>query len=387
MSNDWRSQLILGSKPPLPKPIFDNALIAVRAVYSSQFAYDEMLGCTVMRRSAPKPLTDQDISEIQAWMQSEVGIHYISTSTVQQAIEYVARENPFHPLRDYLNELVWDGSTRIRNFAPGYLGCEDTEYTQRIGAMFLISMVARILQPGCKADYMIVLEGPQGKLKSSACRILGGEYFSDHLPDISEKDASQHLRGLWLIEISEMHAFSKAESTSLKSFVSRQIERYRPPYGRTEVFEPRQCLFVGTSNKDQYLRDETGGRRFWPLRCGAIDLAALERDRDQLFAEAVTWYRSGQPWWPDPEFEDSFIKPEQEARYEEDAWTKYISDFLDTSYRTEHSLAEVAIGAELVGGDNKRERLTIPVQKRIAAIMRTLGWRLKKTKNGNLWVK
>jgi predicted P-loop ATPase len=390
-----------------PLAILANTLTGLRAQWRDHFQLDEMLCAPILMKSlagetnfTPRPATDVDVGLVQEQLQ-HAGLKRLAKDVVHQAIDIRAAECAFHPVRDYLNSLRWDGTARLTNFLPTYFGAKDDDYSKTIGQMFLISMVARILKPGCKADHLIVLEGPQGTLKSTACAILGGEWFSDNLPDIaSGKDASQHLRGKWLIEVSEMHAMNRAEAAHLKAFITRANERYRPSYGRKEVIEPRQCVFVGTTNRDTYLRDETGGRRFWPIKAGKIDVEVLARDRDQLFAEAVHLFRVGTRWWPDNEFERKYIVVEQDARFEADAWEEAIASFLKGKVKT--TVLMVAGGAlgfeierpnfqppgEAPSRGTPINRLGTADQRRITAVLTSLGWkRGERTGSARWWVK
>ena len=350
------------------------------------FAYDEMLQAVVLTgplpgQSAwqPRPLTDVDVGLLQEYLQHN-GLPKLAKDAAHQAVDICAHERRFHPVRQYLEGLSWDGSPRVGGWLATYLGAAASTYSAAIGEMFLVAMVARIFQPGCKADYMPVLEGAQGSFKSTACRILGGPWFSDALPDVGQgKDVAQHLPGKWLIEIAEMSAVGRAEAAALKAFITRDTERYRPSYGRREVIQPRQCLFVGTTNKGAYLRDETGGRRFWPVRVGRIDTDRLEADRDQLFAEAVQLFRAGRRWWPDGRFEREHLMPEQEARYEADAWEETIRDWLQGRSRVyvKH-VARDALGIETA-------RLGRAEQNRITAALERIGWsRQAKDWRGNI---
>jgi predicted P-loop ATPase len=389
---DWLMQCATNGRGKA-LPTLANAMLALRfdPGLREVFAFDEMLQIAVLLKPlnllinpndsnfVVRPVADVDVTELQEWLQL-AGLRNIGKDTVHDAIDLRASENAFHPINDYLLSLHWDEHLRLDSWLAVYLGAEPTKYAARIGKMFLIAMVARIFEPGCKSDQMPVLEGEQGTLKSSACEILGCGYFSDNLPDVTDgKDVSQHLRGKWLIEVSEMHAMNRAETTYLKAFISRTTERYRPSYGRREVIEPRKCTFIGTTNRDTYLKDETGGRRFWPVRTGTIDLDALANDRDALFAEAVFMYQNNIPWWPDRDFEREHIKPEQAARYEADVWEERIADYLRTASRV--TVGDVAHQALFF----ETQRLGTADTRRITAAMINLGWKREREDGKTDW--
>jgi len=386
----WFDQCVL-SDTWKPLPVLASALAALRVEMPDTFAYDEMMRAPMLMRAlrgdnnfTPRPVTDIDVGIVQMRLQ-HLGLKKLSKDVAHQAVDVRAHERCFHPVRDYLDGLQWDGTARLNGLFQTYFGAEGTDYVKAIGPMFLISMVARVIKPGCKVDYMLILEGPQGTLKSAACRLLGGAWFSDNLPDIGGgKDVQQHLRGKWLIEVGEMHAMNKAETTLLKTFITRQEENYRPSFGRKEVLEPRQCIFVGTTNHETYLRDETGNRRFWPIKTTILDTESLERDRDQLFAEAVVRFHNNERWWPDKAFEDEYIKPEQDTRFEVDAWEEPVALFLQARNET----TTVLQVAKSVLDFDKIDRFGTADQRRIAAIMTRLHWRRAKREAGTgarLW--
>jgi predicted P-loop ATPase len=383
--------------PGRPTNNLANAMIALRADSNlcDAVAFDAMLYAPMLMQPLPgklieaegfKPrrLTDNDDTAIQEYLQ-RCGLKRIANEIVHKAIALRAQEKSFHPAREYIESRQWDGEKRLTTWLTRYLGVEHTPYSEGIGQFFLISMMARTFEPGCQVDYMLVFEGEQGAGKSTACRILGGPWYSDSLPDITGgKDVQQHLPGKMLIEIGEMSALSRAESAALKAFLTRAVEQYRPSYGRNEVVQPRQCVFIGTTNKAAYLRDETGARRFWPVKVGAvhfIDTVALRKDRDQLLAEAYVRYKSGAAWYPDPEFERIHIRPQQEDRFDADVWEEAILKHLIAE-----KLEKVTIGALMADALNiEPGRKSRADQNRVSAILEHLGWRrLKKDSNGNI---
>jgi predicted P-loop ATPase len=296
------------------------------------------------------------------------------------AAETVAKDATFHPIRDYLTGLCWDGNKRVARLAATYLGAEATPYHAAISRCVLIAAVARIMRPGCKADYMPILEGAQDKGKSTAIELLFAPWFSDDLAELGTKDAAMQVRVAWGIEVAELASMTRAEIERIKSFITRKVDRFRPSYGRRVIEVPRQSIFLGSTNADTYLKDETGGRRFWPITCGTIDLKAIQRDREQIWAEAMALYKAGEPWWLTDTQSIGLAREAQRDRYVEDAWQAPITKHIEA--RSDITIAEILTDVLFL----EKGRWGQAEQNRVARCLTALDWeRYRTSKRPRVW--
>ena len=250
--------------------------------------------------------SEWDEAGLRWYLEEQWGLR--GKAAITDALELVAREQTFHPVRQYLKGLQWDGTRRLDTMLVDYLGAEDTPYVRAVTRKWMAAGCRRVFEPGCKFDTMLVLVSPrQGLGKSMLGDILAGEWFKDGLRDIDTKDALQELQGKWIVEVAELSALKKAGVEQLKQFLSCRKDTFRPAYSRYAVDHPRQCIFLGSTNEGEFILDETGGRRFWPVevQCAPEDTpyrtAALRENRDQLWAEAMERWREGEPlYFSDP---------------------------------------------------------------------------------------
>jgi hypothetical protein len=380
----WRKDL-LRSKPPMNTtegrilPILANAIAAFRHApeWGGVLAFNEFEHGTVALKPAPWGVVPRgEWTDHEDRLAEKQGV-LVSVEVAGQAVQTAARDRAFHPVKTYLQGVHWDGVERIASWLSTYLGAEDTDYSRAVGSRWLISAIARIFRPGAKADCCLILEGPQGIRKSTALRTLAGDYFTDELADLGSKDAAMQIRGVWIIELSELDSLSHSEVARIKAFMSRTTDRFRPPYGMRLVESPRQCIFAGTVNHSTYLRDETGGRRFWPIACGRIDVDALARDRDQLWAEAKAKFESGAVWWLETADLVQMASDQQIERYEGDPWEEVIGPWVES--RPSASISEV-----LEKCLQKAQALWTQTDKnRAARCLRALGWERYRERHGS----
>ena len=329
--------------------------------------------------SPPGEWTDTDTLELRVWVEAEAPLLAGSTREWDDAVVVAANGAAFNPLQDYLNGLVWDGEPRIDFLLPWYLGTPTTEgdllYHASVGRKFMIQAAARALDPGCKADSVLVLEGPQGCGKSTAVAILGGEWCHDSPVDMDSKDGAAVLRGAWLVELAELEGLTKSAVQRVKAFLTLTEDRYRAAYARHPATHRRSCAFIATTNDSSYLQDVTGNRRFWPVHVTQLDRDALVRDRDQLWAEAVHCYRAGVQWFLHageiPEFHS-----QQQERVVCDPWEEVLTvSWLPSRGAVPFSASDVLMHLEIDPG--KRTQMD---NNRVGRVLRKLGYERVKVK-------
>jgi predicted P-loop ATPase len=384
----WRDQLLLNLNGTV-KPVLANAITALRNApeWAGVLTFNEFSSDVVLQKAPP--WLDGNSSASTDWVSNDdilatnwlhhQGI-FVSSEVTGQAVEAVARDRSFHPVQTYLKSLEWDGLHRLRTWLQDYLGVEPSPYAAAVGSRWMISAVARVFEPGCKADCCLILEGEQGIKKSTALRTLAEPWFTDEIADLGSKDAALQTRGVWVIEIAELDSLSRAEVGKIKAFMSRSTDRFRPPYGKRPIQSPRQCIFAGSVNHGTYLRDETGGRRFWPVNCPApvIDIDGLAAVKDQLWAEATSLYFDGKPWWLDSVELNREASREQEERYEGDPWDELIMEWAEG--RESVSIADVLS----LCLEKKVDLWTQWDRSRVARCLRANGWIRFNARSGGL---
>lgn len=300
----------------------------------------EISGTVPWLRPGSSPvLSDDDLAQLRIYLEPFFG--KVPKADVIDAVAATASDQAYHPVRDYLTGLTWDGTPRLDSLFIDYLGALDTAYTRAITRKAFVAAVARIMTPGCKYDTMVVLVGMQGRHKSTILAKMGGAWFSDSLRTFGDKDSMETIQGTWLNEVAEMQAMNKAEVDAVKMFLSKTNDYYRAAYGRYTSDRPRQCVFFGTTNSTECLTDITGGRRFWVLDIDQQERTKnvfrdLEEERDQLWAEAVTRWQWGEQLHLPPELEEVARELQEEHRTQH-PWEMLIQNFLDQKVPAEWS--------------------------------------------------
>jgi putative DNA primase/helicase len=267
--------------------------------------------------------------------------------TVQQAVLMAANDLAYNPMVEYFDGLTWDNIPRLDHWLADIMGAEQSEYTAKAGAYFLMSMVARVYEPGCQMDYMLVLQGSQGAKKSSVLRILAGEYYAGGTFRIGDKDSMQVLQGRLLFNFNELDSMGKAESTAVKSFVTERTDVFRAPYATSFSDFPRNCVLTGDTNQDEFLKDATGDRRCWPVHCTEVNPELMAQQRDALFAEAVARYREGERRYPEKDEEIRLFLPEQEKWTVVDVWEDVLASYVNSGEKVEGFDGTLLHGAPL----------------------------------------
>lgn len=336
---DWRQQLKITEKGGIAQTI-ENVVIILRhdPKLAGRIAINEMEHNIVTLSSlpwrqvkSPSQWTDADDAALRYYLERFYGIS--GKDRIFDAVNVVAQEGSFHPVREYLDSCAWDGLPRVETLLIDYLGAEDSPYTRAVTRKALVAAVARIYRPGCKFDYMLTLRGRQGLGKSALIARLGGKWFSDTFTTMQGKDAYEQVMGVWIMEVGELAGMRKAEAETIKLYISKQVDRFRPAYGRRLQEFPRQCIFVATTNETQFLRDATGNRRFWVVDTPGTPTHSIWDELTpetvrQIWGEAVALYKAGEELFLPRELEEA-AREIQDLYEEENPRAGLVADYLD----------------------------------------------------------
>lgn len=400
--SDWRlrqlqSNLVwTNSDQPKLVPNTSNAAAFLRwhPDWHEVLAYDEFRHVGLLTSPIPgspealacveaRAVRDTDYAAAQEWFQKN-GMPRMAKQSVADAMDLVCHENRADPLRQLVEACRdnWDGISRIDRLFSDYFVAEDSnEYTRELGIISMMTLVLRALNPGAFQKMVPILEGKQDIAKSKGISALcpNAEWFGDSLPAIHTKDASSYLRGKFIVEIAELSATKRADIDDLKSFITRRVEKYRPAYGRKEVEEPRRCMFWGSTNRNDYLRDETGNCRFYPVRIISVDVEGIVADRNQLIGEAAANLEKAlqekNAWWEFSDAAREILERERDARGEDHPWTAtvlaYVNDLNEVSIPEILQASEHRVPAGL---GLPRERCERKHSLAVAGILKSYGW-------------
>lgn len=379
---EWSSKLYTTAKGAV-KNTFANICTILR--HSSEYAGMRFNEMTQTPEFGGAPVSDARLALMREDIERRYGFSP-ATDSLAQAMVGVASENTYHPVREYLEGLTWDHVPRLASVTATMLDAESSRINVAMVRAWFISAVARAYQPGCKVDTCLVLVGAQGARKSTFFRALGGAWFADTAIDIESKDAMQQINAAWIYELGELDSVtSKAHAGRIKGFITSQVDKYRLPFGRAVSTVPRSNVIVGSTNENNFLMDPTGARRFWCIRVGRIDAAAVEGARDQLLAEAVAAYKAGEQWWLG-EADEQEHRETVEAFAVTDPWEGDVASWVETAEGVITTSAILTGGLRIeIGKASHRDSL------RVGAIMRRLGWESQMTwtgeKSARAWVR
>lgn len=330
---DWTEKLEVDKKGNVLNTIANFVIILnYDENLKNALSFDDFEKIPVLQRSLPwrkinqydRYLTDTDESNFRNYMENVYKV--MSPSKLADAIDIVIHQNTFHPIRDYVRGLVWDGVERLDTMLVDYLGAEDTVYVRSVTRKTFVAAVARVFNPGCKFDYALTLVGPQGIGKSRLIGLMGRQWFSDTFGNLNTNQAMENIQGAWIMEMGELAGLNKHDVETIKLFIAKQTDRYRVAYGKRVDTFPRQTIFIGTSNNKTPLKDTTGGRRFWIVNVeGSLLRDVSEVDVDQMWAEAWMRYSEGEKLYLDDEIECMAREIQAEHTENDDRMTAIIT--------------------------------------------------------------